>query len=342
MPKDPKRKLGGGKKSGEKVPVSAAKTKGKAGRPKKNANQARIALDAAQYKAIEFSTDEFPQLAIDDHVDHSELAGKFTRPLFTAPSRPLEIAYSHQTMIGYQKKMALQKKADAVKECKKLRDKLQEKKLALSLANDEITECNKQLGNWTRKVFDLELEEPCEWNTNYEKLCSYKKEHGRLPSKNSQDEEEKSLAVWLDIIRHEKNEDKEYDEKQLKTKDNKKKRSIDDYPHRLESLEVLGVNLGRRRDDTFESMLQKLLEYKEEHGTLRFPSDEQCEKSKNLELLSLQKWVKSQVLNFRVGRISPEAIKQLKDIGFSFEKWCLSKSKRTSKEKPGENTTVVV
>ena len=326
-PKDPKTKVAG-KKSGDKIPFSAGKTRGKAGRPRKNANQARIERDASMHEAIEFSTDEFPQLAVDEHGEYSELAGAFTEPLFAEPSRPLEIAYSQQTKMDYQRKIAQQKKADILKECKKLREKLQEKKLALSLANDEIKDCNKQLGTWTRKVFDLELEEPCEWNTNYQKLSAYKQQHGKLPSKKTQDEDEKALFVWLDNVRHEKNEEDD-DEK----KGNKMKKLLHDYPHRLQSLEVLGINLGHRRDDTFEAMLQKLVEYKEEHGTLRFPSDEQCEKSKNLELLALQKWVKAQVLNFRSGKISPDAVKQLTDIGFSFEKWCLSKAKRTSKKK---------
>jgi hypothetical protein len=326
-PKDPKTKIAG-KKSDDKIPISAGKTKGKTGRPRKNANQSRIELVASQHEAIEFSTDEFPQLVVNEHEDYSELAGAFTKPLFAEPSRPLEIAYSQQTKMDYEKKIAQQKKADLAKECKQLREKLQEKKLALSLVNDEIKECNKKLGTWTRKVFDLELEEPCEWNTNYQKLIEYKQQHGKLPSKKTQDEEEKALSVWLENVRHEKNEEGD-DEK----KGNKTKRLIDDYPHRLQSLEVLGINFGRRRDDTFEAMLQKLVEYKEEHGTLKFPSDEQCEKSKNLELISLQKWVKTQVVNYRSGKMSPDAIRQLKDIGFSFEKWCLSKAKRTSKKK---------
>mmetsp|Transcript_13135 Transcript_13135/g.26657 ORF Transcript_13135/g.26657 Transcript_13135/m.26657 type:complete len:436 (-) Transcript_13135:2281-3588(-) len=328
VPKDPKTRVVAGKKSGDKVPISAGKTKGKCGRPKKNANQARIELVAAKHEAIEFSTDEYPQLAVDQHGDYSDLAGAFTKPLFEEPSRPLEIAYSQQTKMEYQKKIAQQKKADMAKECKQLREKLQEKKLALSLANDEIKECNKKLGTWTRKVFDLELEEPCEWNTNYQKLSAYKELHGKLPSKKSQDAEEKSLSVWLDTVRHEKNEEDDDEKKGSRTK-----RTIDDYPHRQQSLEVLGISFGRRRDETFEAMLQKLVEYKEEHGTLRFPSDEQCEKSKNLELQSLQKWVKSQVVNFRSRKMSPDAIRQLKEIGFSFEKWCLSKPKRTSKKK---------
>mmetsp|Transcript_16693 Transcript_16693/g.27260 ORF Transcript_16693/g.27260 Transcript_16693/m.27260 type:complete len:438 (-) Transcript_16693:143-1456(-) len=325
-PKD-KTKVGG-TKSGDKIPNSAGKTKGKPGRPRKNANQARIELVASKHEAIEFSTDEYPQLALDEHGDYTELAGAFTKPLFEEPSRPLEIAYSQRTQMDYQTRIAQQKKIDLAKECRQLREKLQEKKLALSLASDEIKECNKKLGTWTRKVFELELEEPCEWNTNYQKLSAFKQRHGKMPSKKSQDEEEKSLSAWLDNVRHEKNTGDD-DEK----KGSKAKRSIDDYPHRLQSLELLGISMGRRRDDTFEAMLQKLVEYKEEHGTLRFPSDELCEKSKNLELQALQKWVKSQVLNFRSRKMSPDAIRQLTEVGFSFEKWCLSKPKRAAKKK---------
>ena len=87
--------------------------------------------------------------------------------------------------MDYQTKIAQQKKIDLAKECRQLREKLQEKKLALSLASDEIKESNKKLGTWTRKVFDLELEEPCEWNTNYQKLSAFKQQHGKMPSKKS-------------------------------------------------------------------------------------------------------------------------------------------------------------
>mmetsp|Transcript_11574 Transcript_11574/g.17699 ORF Transcript_11574/g.17699 Transcript_11574/m.17699 type:complete len:439 (-) Transcript_11574:51-1367(-) len=327
IPKDPKTKVGG-KKLDDKIPSSAGKTKGKAGRPKKNANQARIKLAASRHEAIEFFADEYPQLAIDEQRDYSELAGAFTKPLFEEPSRPLEIAYSQQKKLDYEKKIAEQKKVDMAKECQQFREKLQEKKLALSLANDEVKECNKKLGAWTRKVFDLELEESCEWNKNYQKLSAFKQQYGKIPSRKSQDEEEKSLSVWLDSVRHEKNVG---DDDQKKS--NATKRSIDDHPHRLQSLEVLGVKMGRRKDNSFETMLQKLLEYKEEHGTLRFPSDDLCEKSKDLELQALQKWVKVQVLNFRSRKTNPDEIRKLRDIGFSFEKWCLSKPKRTAKKR---------
>ena len=332
IPKDPKNKKKGSGKRSDKIPISAAKTKAKPGRRKKNADKERIELVASKHQAIEFSPEEFPQLTMDD-VDHSALAGAFNKPLFTEPSRPLEIAYSHQTKMDYQKKIAQQKKALMAKECKQLREKLQEKKLALSLAIDEVNECDKELGAWTQKVFDLELEEPCEWNANYQKLYAFKEQHGKLPSKKSQEEEEKSLYAWLDSVRHEKNEENDEDEDDDdEKKGNKNKRLIDDYPHRMQRLESLGVNFGRRRDDTFDAMLQKLLEYKEEHGTIRFLSDEMCERSKNAELQSLQKWVKAQVVGFRNGKLSPDAIKQLNDIGFSFDKWCIGKAKRTPKK----------
>ena len=67
-------------------------------------------------------------------------------------------------------------------------------------------------------------------------------------------------------------------------------------------------------------MFQKLLIYKEEQGTLRFPSEDQCAATGDDELIALQKWVKSQVLSFRYGKKrDPEIVKRLLDIGFDFE-----------------------
>ncbi len=66
------------------------------------------------------------------------------------------------------------------------------------------------MGAWTRKVFDLELDEPCEWNTNYGKLKKYimkRNNNGKLLSQsllddtiaidNEDDEEGRMLAAWL-------------------------------------------------------------------------------------------------------------------------------------------------
>ncbi len=67
------------------------------------------------------------------------------------------------------------------------------------------------MGAWTRRVFDLELNEPCEWNTNYGKLKEYimkQNYNGKLLSQSSldgtlaidnvDDEEGRMLAAWLD------------------------------------------------------------------------------------------------------------------------------------------------
>jgi hypothetical protein len=98
---------------------------------------------------------------------------------------------------------------------------------------------------------------------------------------------------------------------------------MSDYPHRIEKLAELGVVFeGRAREDRWESMFRKLLAYREEQGTLRFPSDEQCAATRNVELIELQKWVKGQVLSYRYGRKrNTEGVRRLMDIGFDFDKW---------------------
>ena len=87
--------------------------------------------------------------------------------------------------------------ADA--EYESLRARFLKKKHELSLAEDELGEHDRRTGAWTRKVFDLELEEPCEWRNGYERLRRYREERGRLPPsvKKARDEEERSVSDWL-------------------------------------------------------------------------------------------------------------------------------------------------
>lgn len=114
----------------------------------------------------------------------------------------------------------------------------------------------------------------------------------------------------------------------------KKQPKIDlsDFPHRIEALKALNVHFKEKTNNKFEIMFQKLIDYKEEHGTLRFPSDEQCAASGDEEFIALQKWVKSQVLNFRYSKkkIDPAIIKRFIDIGFSFERWYAKPGKKKS------------
>eukprot|EP00581_Thalassiosira_minuscula_P007330 CAMPEP_0183702944 /NCGR_PEP_ID=MMETSP0737-20130205/874_1 /TAXON_ID=385413 /ORGANISM="Thalassiosira miniscula, Strain CCMP1093" /LENGTH=692 /DNA_ID=CAMNT_0025929633 /DNA_START=43 /DNA_END=2118 /DNA_ORIENTATION=- len=301
---------------------------------------------------LPYTEEEYPQLKLDTQRDHSALVDSFQKPLFQPAnaSEPLRIAYSHHRASSSARRSAQLKKNRVVHEYNALREKLTRKKLELSLANDEVSSLAAKAGTWTRKVFDLELEEDCTWNRNYQKLCLYKEEHGRLPptSKKCKDEEEKVLASWLDRIRGQKNqEDKEADnpttnppsdetskeqppaKKKRKTTKasstkNSKKKYANDYPHRIECLTALGVVWEKHNENKWETMYQKLLVYKEEMGTLRFPTDEQCTATGDEELIALQKWVKGQVLHHRYGKKkknNAEYTKKLLDIGFDFDKW---------------------
>ena len=152
--------------------------------------------------AIPFTAEEFPQLTIDNTQDYTNLATSFKKPLFDEPSRPLEIAYSQQAAAKFQRQASQRKKNVIVNEYNALREKLLRKNLELSLADDEVRGHSQIVGAWTRKVFDLELEEDCQWNTNVKKLKAYKEEHGKLPPhpKKAKGEEEKYLSAWLDRV----------------------------------------------------------------------------------------------------------------------------------------------
>lgn len=351
--KTPKKAPKAPRKADRKIPVrsAAAKTvaKAKHARAKGGTKAKAVAApklleedessEEEQVTVIPFSTDEFPQLTLDESSDYTDLATAFKKPLFDDPSRPLEIAYSHRLAASNERKRAQKKKNDILVEYKKVKAKFQEKKLELSLANEEVKGHSQKVGVWTRKVFDLELDEPCQWNTNLKKLKEYKDEHGKLPpsSKKAIDEDQKPLCAWLDRIRGQRNkEETDTTKEKFEKKHNKNKKFIRDYPHRLESLAKLGVVWESRPENKWETMFGKLLEYQQEQGTLRFPTDEQCAATGDEALISLQKWVKNQVLNNRYGRNrNPAQIKRLLDIGFDFEKWYAKpgKARRSKGEK---------
>lgn len=119
------------------------------------------------------------------------------------------------------------------------------------------------------------------------------------------------------------------------TSPKKSKIDLSDYPHRIEALKAFNVHFKEKTNNKFETMFQKLIDYKEEHGTLRFPSDEQCAASGDEEIIALQKWVKSQVLNFRYSKkkTDPAIVKRFVDIGFSFERWYAKPGKKKSDTK---------
>ena len=178
------------------------------GRPRKDGNNPPIECLTPPPEAIEFNTEEYPQLSMNPTEDHSHLAASFTRPLFPptdpATSKPLQIAYSHHAVARHARRVAQFKKKKVLDEYKRIREKYLEKKLELSLANDEVKKHNKEAGAWTKKVFDLELKEPCQWNEKLEKLRRYKEDNDKLPPKNihrCKEGDEKELAKWLEQMR---------------------------------------------------------------------------------------------------------------------------------------------
>jgi hypothetical protein len=90
--------------------------------------------------------------------------------------------------------------------------------------------------------------------------------------------------------------------------------------------------------NSWDIMFQHLIDYKEEHGTLRFPSEEQCAATKNEEFIALQRWVKGQVSTYRYSkkkeRAESESVRRLRDIGFDFDNWFVKPGK-----KKGSTTT---
>ena len=179
------------------------------GRPRKDGSvNLPIGNINPPHEPIAYNAEEYPELDMDPNQDYTHLATSFTRPLFPpadAPtSKALQIAYSHQAVAQHAQNVAQSKKNSVLEEYKRIREQYLEKKLALSLANDEVKKCNQEAGMWTKKVFDLELEEPCEWNENLDKLRRYKDDYDKLPPKNisrCQDGDEKELAVWLEKMR---------------------------------------------------------------------------------------------------------------------------------------------
>lgn len=124
------------------------------------------------------------------------------------------------------------------------------------------------------------------------------------------------------------------------------------YPHRLEALTSLGVAIDTNctHDDNsapnWENMFRKLVSYKDEHGTLHFPSEEKCAATGDVAVIALQKWAKSQALAYWDGKMKPAAVKRLTDIGFDFEEWRASlgkertrggKKKKEIKDRDGED-----
>jgi len=255
---------------------------------------------------------KYPELQLDDDsVDHSNLV--FKESLFKKPTNILSIAYSHHSA-GTQERQDIRfKKKTAMKELHELHKLFQSKKKEVLDINKQLKQSSQKVGQWTSKVFELELQEPnCTWNEKLTKLKQFKAQHGRLPEMKRKNDKipsvEKELALWLAGIR---------------TKVNKRHKTIMNYPHRIKALEELGIQLDKSADDVrFDTMFNKFLAYRREHGTWKMPSASICKESGDKELLLLHNWLYSVVSTYRY-HLHTKKVKDVKRFldldGFSFE-----------------------
>jgi len=263
-------------------------------------------------QGIPFQPSDYPELTIDPLSDHSKLVHAFQEPLFAKdPTAALSIAYSHRAAAVEERKRIRKKKKATLRELEDLRNEFLAKKEELLDMNSKLRNSSKKVGGWTRKVFDLELKEPCMWNDKLHKLQEYVNQHGKIPEhikKTKGTDDEKAVATFISGMRN---------------KVKKGHKSVSKHPHRMAALEQLGVHWESENDARFEIMFAKLLEYKKEHGTFRMPSLDLCKESGDEELIMLHNWVFSQVGSFRYQLKSKkvEAVQRFLDIGFSFEKW---------------------
>mmetsp|Transcript_10737 Transcript_10737/g.20183 ORF Transcript_10737/g.20183 Transcript_10737/m.20183 type:complete len:870 (+) Transcript_10737:45-2654(+) len=261
---------------------------------------------------IPFTLEEHPELQLDDARDHSKLVHSFKQPLFPKdPSPVLSIAYSHHKASKAERSKIRKKKLSLLSELETLRNQFYAKKAELLQANALLKQNSQTVGKWTRKVFDLELREPCTWNSKFEKLKEYVQLHGAPPEHSKKvkgDDTEKALVTWITGI---------------KIKVKKEHSSVRKFPHRIEALEDLGVTWENENEARFEVMFQKLLDYRKEMGSFRMPSLDLCKESGDEELVQLHNWVFSQVgsIRYQLKNKKVEVVKRFLDVGFSFEKW---------------------
>lgn len=275
-----------------------------------------------------YSLQQYPQLALDDTQDYSSLATAFKRPLFNRnPSPALSIAYSHRNAAQSERHLIRTKKNSVIMELEQLQADFHAKKQELKNVNETLKLNSNKLGAWNRKVFDLELQEPCSWNDKLAKLQQYVAIHGVPPAHSNKKRrrlteeanarkgsnltaaDEKSLATFVSG---------------MKQKVKKKDKAIANYPHRKEALQELGIVWDKHGNDArFDVMFDRLMDYRKEMGTFRMPSLDMCKESGDESLVELHNWVFSQVGSFRYQLPSKkvETVKKFLDVGFSFEKW---------------------
>ncbi len=193
-------------------------------------------------------------------------------------------------------------------------------------------------------MYNLEIQIPCQWNDNYEKLKKYYEEHGHvnLPSRCAKDHELDRLCVW---VSKQKAQYKAYcadlegnrnsnsnsnspnsnsnTEQQQTYGSNRKRKPTKARPFRIAALEQLGIQ-WTPRDDKWAINYEKLVKYKEEHGTTQVPT-------KNYPDKNFAHWIATQRYDYKMFKenkktcLTPERLGLLREVGFVFnvfdQKW---------------------
>ena len=215
------------------------------------------------------------------------------------------------------------------KEYSKLQQQTQEKQvIELSISNlesqmqsiqdkiqQETTKLNQKqqiIHNIEQEVYKLEMQIPCSWNENFEKLKKYKEEHGHidLPSRCYNDKPFDSLCIWLS---KQKAQYKLYVNEQYSAK----------RPFRFIALNDLGVN-WMKKHDKWHQQYQKLITFKQEHGTTIVPTKNHPDKN-------FANWVAVQRYEYKLKKenrkslMTDERLELLNKVGFVFnvldQKW---------------------
>lgn len=146
-----------------------------------------------------------------------------------------------------------------------------------------------------------------QWDTHFEELKRYKAKHGTIDIPDS-DKTNAVLAGWVQRQRR-------YQRDQTLKKD------------RYEKLKAFGFDFGgpAQARTTWESQYQAVVNFKEEHGHLKIPTNYEPNPS-------LYFWVGTQRQSFKHGKLSEERIEKLTELGIDLE---IQQSRERPKGKAG-------
>ncbi len=145
------------------------------------------------------------------------------------------------------------------------------------------------------------------WDTTFEELKRYKAKHGTIDIPAS-DTSNASLAGWITLQRR-------YQRDKTLKKD------------RYEKLKALGLVFGANtpQRNSWESQYQDIVDFKEEHGHLKIPTN--YEKNP-----SLYYWIGTQRQTYKNGKLTEERIQKLIELGIDLE---IQKSREKTKGRTG-------